>query len=137
MFPHAGSWRDAQSVRRGYEVNVPLFPMQVIAHDGKEPAEKSFLFVENENVIVTALKKAEDSNELILRFYEWSGKEADVKIEVPSGVQSAADADLQEIPQTELKVANNTVTVHTKPFEIKTVLLRYPVKQADSAMQMH
>src|SRR5579872_7447544 len=35
LYPHAGTWRDAQTVRRGYELNVKLMPMQVAAHDGE------------------------------------------------------------------------------------------------------
>lgn len=137
LYPHSGSWRDALTPRRGYEVNVPLFTMPVMAHDGANPAEMSYFHAVNDNVIVTALKKAEDSDALILRFYEWAGKEGDVQIVLPAGAQSAADADLQEKAVTELVVKDNTVAVHTKPYEIKTVLVRYAVKTADTGMHMH
>jgi len=58
--------------------------------------------------VVTAIKKAEGNDSLVVRFYEWAGKEGDVKIQLPPGVQSAADADrrpTQDIGGTEREPA--------------------------------
>ena len=41
--------------------------------------------VGQDNVIVSALKKAEDDNALILRFYEWAGKSGNVTLRLPPG----------------------------------------------------
>ena len=56
--------------RAGYEFNYTIKAMQVFPHPGTLPAEKSFVAVAQQNVILTAVKKAEDSNGIILRFYE-------------------------------------------------------------------
>ena len=57
-------------------------------HDGKLPGEHSFVQAKPDNIIVTALKKSEDDNELILRFYEWAGKQGDVTLQLPPGAKS-------------------------------------------------
>jgi alpha-mannosidase len=75
--------------------------------------------------VLTAVKKAEDDDSLVLRFYEWAGKEADVKLQLPAGAQSASETDLMEKLTADLAVHNDVVTVHTKPYEIKTVKVRY------------
>lgn len=123
LYPHGGSWQDGQTIRRGYELNYKLLPFVAEAHQGELPPEHSFLQIQPENVIVTALKKAEDDNSLIVRFYEWAGKATDVKLRVPSGTSTgqASDADLMERTIGRLPFANSTVTVHTRPFEIKTI----------------
>jgi len=47
-------------------------------------------------VILTAVKKAEDSNALILRFYEWAGKDGIVEVHLPKGATAATLANLME-----------------------------------------
>jgi alpha-mannosidase len=125
LYPHAGTWRDAQTVRRGYELNYKLLAIQSQNHDGTLPAEYSFVKIESDNVVLTAVKKSEDDDSLILRFYEWAGKEVDVKLQLPGGVRSASETDLMERPIADLAVHDDVVTVHTKPYEIKTIKVRF------------
>ncbi len=125
LYPHAGTWRDAQTVRRGYELNYKLLAVQSQKHDGTLPAEHSFVKIESDNVVLTAVKKSEDDDSLVLRFYEWAGKEVDVKLQLPAGAQSASETDLMERPIADLANHDDVVTVHTKPYEIKTLKLRF------------
>ena len=71
--PHAGDWRDANLVRRGLEFNNPPIAVAVSPHEGGLPPAHSFVRVEPENVVLSALKKAEDSNDLVVRSYETQG----------------------------------------------------------------
>ena len=73
IYPHTGSWKDAQTVRRGYELNNPLHAEQTFAHTGSLPPTHSFASVEAPNVTLTAMKKAEDADALIFRMYEFAG----------------------------------------------------------------
>ncbi len=125
LYPHAGTWRDAQTVRRGYELNYKLLAVSSQKHEGTLRAEHSFVGVEPDNVVLTAIKKSEDDDSLILRFYEWAGRDADVKLQLPTGAQSASDTDLMERSIADLAVHNDVVTVHTKPYEIKTLKVRF------------
>jgi alpha-mannosidase len=135
LYPHGGTWRDALTVRRGYELNYPLLVRQLDRHEGELKNEYSFLEVQPENVVLTATKKAEDDGALILRFYEWAGKESDVKLRLPSGAQAASETDLMEKPGAELSLQDGTVTVHTKPYEIKTVRVRFTSKSSAQSDQ--
>jgi hypothetical protein len=74
LYPHADTWKEAFTVRRGYEFNYKLQATQVEAHVGVLPSEHSFVQVDSQNVVLTALKKSEDGDGLILRFYEWAGQ---------------------------------------------------------------
>jgi alpha-mannosidase len=123
LYAHPGSWREAQTVRRGYELNYALLPLQSVNHQGALAAEYSFLQVDGENVVVTAVKRAEDDRALIVRFYEWAGKESDVRLTFPLGLESAAETDLMEKSIGDLALQAQAVVVHTRPYEIKTVRL--------------
>ena len=133
LYPHSGGWKDALTIRRGYELNYKLVSLSVEPHQGALAGEHSFLQVQSDNVIVTALKKAEDENALILRFYEWAGKPGDVTLQLASGAESATETNLMEKPIGNLSVANDTIKVPTKPYEIKTIRVQMPgIRQAVS-----
>jgi alpha-mannosidase len=129
LYPHGGSWRDAQTVRRGYELNYKLIAIQTWSHDGPLPPEHSFVQVQPENVVLTAIKKAEDGNALVFRFYEWAGKQTDVKIQLPPQAQSAMQTDLMEKSAESLPLNNGVVAVHAKPYAIETFEVRFTFPQ--------
>ena len=125
LYPHGGGWKDALTIRRGYELNYKLITMPVEKHQGTLPAEHSFVQTPDENIIVSALKKAEDDNGLVVRFYEWEGKTGDVHLQLPPGAASASETDLMERPIGAVSLQKNEIGVMTKPYEIKTVKVEY------------
>jgi len=127
LYPHGGDWKQALTVRHGYEYNYKLQAMQVEAHSGSLPAKYSYVSVKPDSVVLTALKKAEDDNGLIFRVYEWAGKSGNVEFHVPKGATGATVTNLLEKPEGEaLTVAGDTVTAPIHPFEILTVKVNYP-----------
>jgi alpha-mannosidase len=125
MYPHAGGWKEALTIRRGYELNYKLISLPAERHEGKLAPEHSFLQVQQDNIIVSALKKAEDDKGLIVRFYEWEGKEGPVTVQVPPGADSASETDLMEKPLSTLPVNSGAIKVPTKPYEIKTIKIQF------------
>lgn len=123
LYPHAGDWKAAETERRGFELNYPLIPVTACAHQGVLPASHSFVRVEPGNVVLTAVKKAEDSDALVFRFFEFEGKSGEVRLHFPAAVQQATQVNLMEKQDTPLTLANGgretTVTVHAH--EIVTV----------------
>ena len=133
LYPHSGNWKEAFTILRGYELNYKLVSMPAERHEGALPPMYSFLRTNFDRVIVSAVKKAEDDNSLIVRFYEWAGKEGDVSLALNADVKSAAETDLMERPIGNLTVEGSTVKVPTKPYEIKTVKVQLgTVKTAES-----
>lgn len=80
LYPHAGDWRSADTARRGHEFNNPLIAVSDMAHAGDLPAVLSFVRVTPEPVLLTVLKKAEDSEDLILRCYESEGQSCAARV---------------------------------------------------------
>jgi alpha-mannosidase len=128
LYPHRGDWKAGGAMRQGWELNYPLSGVEVQAHPGAWSQKRSFVAVEPANVIVTALKKAEDSDDLIFRFYEFEGKSADVKLHLPEVAASAAETDMMEKHQTPITLGQQgrELALPAGPYEIKTVAVSFP-----------
>jgi alpha-mannosidase len=131
LYPHAGTWQQAMTERKGYELNYPLQATVVMPHTGSLPPSHSFLSVDDDNVILTAVKKSEDDDALILRVYDWSGKPSNARFTLPPGATSATEVNLMEQPiGSPLAVNADTVTLPVGPFEIRTLKVAYPHQKA-------
>jgi alpha-mannosidase len=127
LYPHTGTWKDALTIRHGYEYNYPLTAVVTTAHAGSLPAEHSFASVSPENLVLTAVKKAEDANGLILRAYEWAGKETTAEFHVPAGATGATVTNLMETPEgSPLAITGDVVKLPIHPYEILTIRVDYP-----------
>ena len=132
LYPHAGSWKQAMTERKGYQYNFELRAQQVGAHTGSLPLEHSYASVAQDNVVLTAMKKAEDDNGIIFRVVEFAGKQGDVTFTVPSGATSATETNLMEKSVgSPLALSGDKVTAHITPYEILSIRVDYPqsVKQ--------
>lgn len=102
LYPHDKSWENARTVRYSRQFNEKPVALFETCHEGELPMRDSFLRVEAENVLLTALKEAEDeSRDLVLRLVETAGRSCDAKLWMHGREQA--------------------VLLHFTPFEIKTV----------------
>lgn len=85
LYPHDGSWEEAQTVRRARQLNHKPIALFETYHRGELKQTDSFLQVSAPNVLLSALKLAEDgSGDLILRFSETAGKHCSSDVKIPS-----------------------------------------------------
>jgi alpha-mannosidase len=124
LYPHEGDHVAGQVVQAGYELNVPLRVTPVQAGAGDAPQTASFVQVGAANVIVEAIKWAQDGDGLILRLYECAhrGTRTTLRLGVP--FRSAAETDLLEKDLHPLAVNEGEIALEFGPFEIKTLRLR-------------
>ncbi len=121
LYPHKGCWRRAQTVRKAYEFNYQLIAKAETEHEGKLPQNFSFLEVNPENVIVTALKLPENGEGVILRFYEAHGDNANVEIKLPWKPREIYEVDLLERKIREINDISAISLLHN---EIKTLKIK-------------
>jgi alpha-mannosidase len=129
LYPHPGDWRKAKTVQRAWELNVPLVARIEPHHKGHLKPVGSFLSVSPENIIVTVVKKAEDSlagqaGDVILRWYETEGRDTTARIRLSVPVKEAWETDLMEKPLGKVNVRGGTLAVPTGHFEIKSVKVK-------------
>jgi alpha-mannosidase len=121
LYPHAGNHIEGGVIRAGYELNVPLRITAVEGAGGDGPISASFLEVDAPNVIVEAVKKAEDGNDIIVRLYEAEHKAAHARLHFGLRIRAASEVNLMEEEAKPLTIRSDGVTLEFRPFEIKTV----------------
>jgi len=112
IYPHAGTWREAQTVRRAYEFNHPWIPAAV----GVDPASRAS--IDSPHLILDAVKKAEDSAATILRLYECHGERGEALVRLPKSSRKVEHVNLLEETKTALPVENGQVRISFRPFEL-------------------
>jgi alpha-mannosidase len=96
-----------------------LQAVQVDAHAGTLPLRHSFVAAEAQNLVLTGVKRAEDSNALIVRFYEWAGKDGDVRLHIPKGATAAGLTNLLTITLWERPARHNVMQLANVPASIR------------------
>ncbi|MBF2065016.1 MAG: alpha-mannosidase [Calothrix sp. C42_A2020_038] len=120
IYPHYDSWQKAQTVRRGYELNVPLQVIlreDVTSNSNSIQDHVSFLNLGSENLVLMAFKQAEDSHAWILRCYECNGQETQINLHSDLGVVLEAPVDLLERPLQSVDAI--------KPWKINSFKVRF------------
>jgi alpha-mannosidase len=96
---HRGDWHDGQTDWQGYRLNQPLIAFQSAKHEGSLGKQFSLVTVSNPRIRIMALKKAELSNEVILRMVEMDGRpQESVAVKFAGGIQAAREVNGQELP---------------------------------------
>ncbi len=120
--PHEGDWRQAKIYKQAQDFYH--LPRCIQANcQGELPEEFSFLKLSPDNLIFSALKKAEDSDAVIIRFFETKGEATTAEIKLFREIQRAAVVNLLEQEEYELKTDRNGLRMEVKPFEIVTLKL--------------
>jgi len=127
LYPHAGDWKQALTVRHGYEFNDAPTALQAESHIGEMPVEHSFAEASAPNVVLTAMKKAEDSHAIILHLYEWAGKETQLSLRIPAGATTASETNLlEQVQGARVSLDGDKLNVVIHPYEILTLCVDYP-----------
>ncbi|UKS28312.1 glycosyl hydrolase-related protein [Paenibacillus sp. HWE-109] len=123
LFPHEGDFVQAQVYKEGYELNVPLRVVDVASNNGVGPQSESFFCMDSPYVMIEAVKKAEDSNDIIVRLYETSGRSVITNLQVKLPFTTVSLVDLMERELCAIALDNETIKLSFTPFEIKTIQL--------------
>ncbi|PYX89327.1 MAG: alpha-mannosidase, partial [Acidobacteria bacterium] len=122
---HAGDWKQAETDWQAQRLNQPLIAFESPKHPGALGKSFSLFKVDNSRVRVLALKKAEESDEVIVRLVELDGKPASsVHIAFASPITSAREVNGQEIPLGKATVSKGTLVTSFTPYEVHTFAVK-------------
>jgi len=133
FYPHLGSWREAEVERRAQELNRPLIATATSpAAQGASPTllrpGVPLVRCRPENVSVSAFKRAEAGDGLIIRLVEMHGVVATAEISLAVPVAAAREVSLAEEPlpadDDSIALVDDSVRVEMRPHEIRTIHLR-------------
>jgi len=135
LYPHAGTWREANTQHAAYAFNHPLIARQTKpAAKPSLPAEQALLTVAPKNVVLAAMKPfgnpiaafertktADPAQGIMLRLYDTEGVDSEARIEFAGGIQAAWSANLVEERLEDLPVSDGGVSAAVPPFSIETL----------------
>jgi alpha-mannosidase len=106
----SGTWKN--NIQSGKQSNMPLQPVIVKAQNrqGGLTENRSFVQVNKNNVIVSALKKTDNENNYIIRLYEVAGEDTDVTVTLPLSIEKLWKTDMIEENGTEIPSSGNSFT---------------------------
>ncbi|MFH0989348.1 MAG: glycoside hydrolase family 38 C-terminal domain-containing protein [bacterium] len=124
LLPHSGNWQDGESLHRARELNNPplLFP-------GTANVLPSLITLSQNSIIVDSIKKAEDSDSVIIRLHEAHGDATAATLTTALILDKAFECSLLEEDLKELKAAQTKLSLKFSPFEIKTLKLLFRKKK--------
>jgi alpha-mannosidase len=122
LLPHEGDFTHGV-VRAAYELNAPVLARTVKASSGSGAADPSRLSISGANVIVEAVKKAEDDDGIVVRMYEAHGWRTRNVFRTSLPIARAVETDLMENEERELNFRNGALRLDFTPYQIRTVKL--------------
>jgi alpha-mannosidase len=122
-YPHAGGWRRGRTEHLAAEYNTPLVADTAAGHRGALGRAVGFASVDAPGVELSWVKRAEDSDALVMRLVEWSGRPATATVSLRPAIRSAHASNFLEDPGAVLPTTAHTVRVRLRPYEIATVVV--------------
>jgi alpha-mannosidase len=121
LLPHANGWEEAGTALHAAEVNARPVAVVETYHDGPLPQKGSYLSVSVENVVVSALKKAEDGDRLIVRCHETAKKTTRATISLKEwGREIEAEFGPHEIKTFKVPAEEGAPVIETDLIEWET-----------------
>ena len=122
LYPHPGDWR-GDTVREAQDLNAPLQAIVVPAGGGDWPLAQRFIGTDKPNLRLSALKKAEDGDALVLRLYEALGGRGTAGLETTLPGKIVRRVNLLEEPEGKTVRDGETIQLEYAPYKVITLEL--------------
>lgn len=120
LYPHSGPVASSNVVHEAYSLNAPLYCVRTGANSGLLGSSFSLVKTDKDNIIIETVKRAEDSDALIIRMYETWNTRTDCTLSLGIDVREIYECNLLE-EKDSLLADGSSVSLTFKPFEIKTL----------------
>jgi len=122
---HAEGWREAQTDWQAQRLNAPLIAFTTSSHPGSLGKDFSLVKVSSSRIRVLALKKAELSDEIVMRLVELDGKpQRDVRVSFAAPITAAREVNGQEQPVGAAKITGGVLVASFGAYQPRTFALR-------------
>jgi alpha-mannosidase len=121
LYPHAGVWREAGTIQQAACLNDPVDVIAEPRHDGALRTGHRFLQVDNPAVTLEAVKRAERSDEIIVRLVERHGAGSKARLRFAQPVTNVRRCNLLEREDEAVETSGDAIPLELKPYEIRTL----------------
>jgi len=120
IMPHEGNWQQGNLYREVENFTLPLEAAQVGRGAGDLPQELSFIEILPQEIVLSALKKCEHRDTLLLRVFNPSVKKIEATIKFYPIIKTAWLTNLNEERRKKLPFHRNQISVKFGPKKIVT-----------------
>jgi mannosylglycerate hydrolase len=121
VLPHAKTWREADLYTDALRLNQPLKSVQFARQDGRLAAEAGFVEIADRRLVLSAVKKAEDRNSVLVRLFNPLAEDVSTRITVGFAFSKARVVKMSEAPAGDLAASGDSVDVPVGKGQIVTV----------------
>ena len=122
---HEGGWRKAQTDWQGQRLNQPLVAFESPKHAGALGKAFSLVALNNSRVRVLAVKKAEQSDEMVVRLVELDGQKADnVRLTFAAPIVAAREVNGVESPVGAATIAGGELVTSFGAYQPRTFAVK-------------
>ena len=125
IYPHQGGWREAGTVKQAYQINNLLTCSWKENEGGTLAPEYSLVSSDQDNAVIEVVKKAEDSDAVIVRLYECYNRRTPVTLIFGKELTSVVECNMMEEGADPVEFTGNQATFEMKPYEIKTLKVTF------------
>ena len=121
LMPHAGDFREAGVIAAAEDLNTPL---RIVQGSHASAARRSLVEIDTPQVVIDTIKRAEDSDAVIVRLYEAWGRGCKAKLRTTLPASRAFLCDLLEREREEVVLNDGVVALELAPFKVVTLKLK-------------
>ena len=127
IYPHGGDWDVGQVMTQADRFNVPVLPVQAGPYKGDLPKSSSFVELQPSELMISAVKRAEKSENIIIRLYNPTSNYIKGNLILFKSPKTAKLLNLNEekIDNDTLKIDGNKVEIKVGAKKILTVELEF------------
>lgn len=117
LLPHQGDWLTGQTVKQAWMLNAPL---RYTEGQSEQPSQSMFA-LSGDTAMISAVKKAEDADRLIVRVYDYSGSRNTLELTSDLRIHAWRETNLMERPEPGVELRKeSTISFVLEPYEITT-----------------
>jgi alpha-mannosidase len=117
LHPHKGDWSEGRVPDRAWELNTPV----KMTHGTS--SRKSFIGIDSRDLMLEAIKRAEDDDSVVLRLYERHNSRGTAKISMWGKVRNASITNILENNEanSEVDLKDNTIDLKYRNHQLLTL----------------
>lgn len=123
LLPHSGNWQTSKSWQAAHSFNAPLEAVESDLHQGELPKSLSFVSIQPSELVVSAIKKAEEGEAIVVRLYNVSSKGVRGKLRYFKSLRRVERVNFLEEPLETLQVEGDSLEFEVNRHQIVALKL--------------
>ena len=124
IYPHKGDWEEGKVQELAYDFKVGIKAIQGVPKEGELPSKNSFISIDNDKIVLAALKCAEDKQGYIIRLWNKSDDDVIANINITLPVEKAELVKMNETKLSDIAFENGKMSLNITKHKIISIRIK-------------